>query len=367
MRVDPLVPSAPLGRDSRPVTIGKVVFGGSGVPVIAGPCSVEPGYLDHARAAAAAGASALRGCVFKPRTKPNTFQGLGAEGIDLLDQARAEIGLPIVAEPLSEDHIKVLLGHVDALQIGARSMQNTPLLRAAGATGLPVILKRGLSATIDEWLGAADYILETGNSDIVLCERGIRTFETATRGTLDISAVAVLRERTSLPVIVDPSHAAGRSDWVAPLAIAAVAVGADGLLIEAHPAPSESWSDADQAVTPAVLADIIGAIRLLAPSVRPTSVDTLPDCRSAIDAVDVALGRILQHRAELVAAVYELKQTEHRPVRDTGREKEVVEHVSAVAPRLPADSVERIMRTVIDACVDAAAGAAASNPEAVAG
>ncbi|MFN2451941.1 MAG: N-acetylneuraminate synthase family protein, partial [Candidatus Dormibacteria bacterium] len=223
MALRSLVPSAPRRGPGIQVAIGSVIFGGQAVPVIGGPCSVEPGYVAHARAMAATGVDALRGCVHKPRTKPGTFQGLGAGGLHLLDEARAATGLPIVAEPLSVEQVGPLTDHVDALQIGARSMQNTPLLRAAGRSGLPVILKRGMAATLDEWLGAAEYILGEGTDQVVLCERGIRTFETATRNTLDLSCIAVLRERSPLPVIVDPSHAAGNRDWVPALAMAAVA------------------------------------------------------------------------------------------------------------------------------------------------
>jgi 3-deoxy-7-phosphoheptulonate synthase len=278
------------------------VLGGPGVPVIAGPCSVEPGYVDHAVEVAAGGAAVLRGCVRKPRTRPGSFQGLGEAGLPLLDEARRRTGLPVLAEPLDVDDVEMLAPHVDALLVGARSMQNTPLLRAVGRARLPVVLKRGLAATYDEWLGAAEYVLAEGNPRVVLCERGIRTFETATRNTLDVAAVAVLRERTALPIIVDPSHAAGRSGWVAPLALAAVAAGADGLLVECHPVPEESWSDAAQALDMAALRRLVDAVALLAATVRPADSGEPAGRRAGIAAVDAAVARLLERRAALVAA-----------------------------------------------------------------
>ena len=251
------------------VRIGDVVIGGPRVPVLAGPCAAEPGYLDHADAVAASGAAALRGCVLKPRTRPQSFQGLGHEGSALLDEARQRTGLPILAEPLTVEDIELLLPHTDAFLIGARSMQNTPLLRAAGRSGRPVVLKRAFSATYDEWLGAADYVLGEGNDQVILCERGIRSFETTTRNTLDISAVVALRERTPQPIIVDPSHASGHAAWVCALGLAAVAAGADGLLVECHPHPEESWCDPLQAITPDQLRRLIEAVDFMATVVRP--------------------------------------------------------------------------------------------------
>ena len=268
--VDALVPAALRSPGAATlVSIGDVVIGGPRVPVLAGPCAVEPGYVGHAAAVAGARAAVLRGCVLKPRTHPGSYQGLGQAGTALLDDARRLTGLPILAEPLEVADVEMLMPHVDALMIGARSMQNTPLLRAAGRSGRPVILKRAFCATYDEWLGAAEYILGEGNDQVVLCERGIRTFETATRNTLDVSAIVVLRERTTLPIIVDPSHAAGRAAWVTPLAVAAVAAGADGLLVECHPQPSQSLSDPLQAITPDQLRRLIDAVDFLATVVRP--------------------------------------------------------------------------------------------------
>jgi 3-deoxy-7-phosphoheptulonate synthase len=345
----------------RRVTIGGVVFGGPAVPVIAGPCAVEPQYLSHALAMRDAGASMLRASVFKPRTRPDSFQGMGEEGLGLVETARAMTGKPVLVEPLGVEHVELLEGRVDAFLVGARSMQNTPLLRAAGRSGLPVVLKRGMAATYDEWLAAAEYVLAEGNEQVVLCERGIRTFETATRNTLDVSAIPVLRERTPLPVIVDPSHAAGRADWVPALALAAVAAGADGLLIESHPIPSESWSDAAQAITPATLEAIVAGAAVLAPMLRGHEAGELSEHRQIIDSLDLALGAVLQSRAGAVDAVQREKRRSGLPVRDREREREVVAHVAARVPRFSFQASARVMTAIIDGCVEAATGAIAED------
>jgi 3-deoxy-7-phosphoheptulonate synthase len=205
--------------------------------------------LESAFAVRGAGARMLRGGAFKPRTSPYAFQGLGVEGLELLAEARAATGLPVVSEVLDPRQVELVAEHVDMLQIGARNMQNFPLLAEVGRVQRPVLLKRGLSATVAELLLAAEHVMARGNGQVVLCERGIRTFETATRNTLDVAAVAVLKRETHLPVIVDPSHAAGRTDLVAPLAFAAIAAGADGLIIETHPDPASARSDGDQSLT----------------------------------------------------------------------------------------------------------------------
>ncbi len=338
----------------RRVSIGGVVLGGPAVPVIAGPCAVEPEYVSHALAMRDAGASMLRASIFKPRTRPDAFQGMGEEGLGLVARARALTGKPVLVEPLSVEHVELLQGRIDAFMIGARSMQNTPLLRAAGSSGLPVVLKRGMAATYDEWLAAADYVLGEGNQRVILCERGIRTFETATRNTLDVSAIPVLRERTPLPVIVDPSHAAGRADWVPALALAAVAAGADGLLIESHPNPRESWSDAAQAITPATLEAIIAGAAVLAPMLRGHEATELNEHRQIIDSLDLALGAVLQSRAGAVDAVQRDKRRTGLPVRDRVRESEVIAHIAARVPRFSVEASARVMTAVIDGCVEAA-------------
>ena len=245
----------------RAVRVGGAVVGGVRPLLIAGPCSVEPGYVEHALALAAVGADALRAGIFKPRTHPDSFQGMGLEALPLLLEAGRRTGLPLISEVLSADDAEALGDCVDGYQVGARNMQNYRLLEALGDIGRPVVLKRGFSATIDEWVAASEYIRRRGNDDVVLCERGIRTFETRTRNTLDISAVVVARELTDLPVIVDPSHAAGRREWVPALAMAALAAGADGLLVEAHPSPAQAWSDGQQAISLDVLAGLVTATR----------------------------------------------------------------------------------------------------------
>ena len=230
------------------VRVGTAEIGARKIVVIAGPCSVErwDQLLEAARAAKRAGASLLRGGVFKPRTSPYEFQGLGEPGLRLLAKASGETGLPVVTEILEPGKVKLVAKYADMFQIGARNAQNFSLLKAVGKSRKPVLLKRGMMMTIDEWLQAAEYILLEGNPNVVLCERGIRTFEKATRNTLDLAAVAVLRRQTHLPVLVDPSHATGSRDLVAPMAKAAVAAGADGLMIETHPSPESALSDPHQ-------------------------------------------------------------------------------------------------------------------------
>jgi 3-deoxy-7-phosphoheptulonate synthase len=224
--------------------------GGRELAIIAGPCSVEGREMlvSTARRVRAAGAGMLRGGAFKPRTSPYAFQGMGEAGLRLLAEVRAETGLPIVTEVMDTRQVEQIAEHADVLQIGARNMQNFALLSEVGRVQRPVLLKRGLSATLRELLMAAEYVMAQGNRDVILCERGIRTFETATRNTFDVAAIPVLKAETHLPVIVDPSHAAGRADLVAPLAFAAIAAGADGLIIEVHPCPEEALSDGDQSL-----------------------------------------------------------------------------------------------------------------------
>jgi 3-deoxy-7-phosphoheptulonate synthase len=241
------------------VLVGDLVIGDGHFVVVGGPCSVESReqILATADAVAASGAVMLRGGAFKPRTSPYAFQGLGWEGVALLAEAGRATGLPIVSEVMSVEQVERMAAAVDVLQIGARNMQNFDLLKAVGKTDRPILLKRGMAASIDELLSAAEYILAEGNPNVILCERGIRTFETATRNTLDLSAIPVLRERTHLPVMVDPSHGVGVRRWIAPLCRAAKAVGAHGLLIEVHPNPSEAKSDADQALTFSDFAEVM--------------------------------------------------------------------------------------------------------------
>jgi 3-deoxy-7-phosphoheptulonate synthase len=249
------------------IDVSGVPIGGATVQMIAGPCSVETAPQMQAAAAGvkAAGARLMRGGAFKPRTSPYAFQGKGVEGLELLRAAADAQGLPIVTELMDARMLETFLEHdVDVIQIGTRNMQNFDLLKEVGRTSKPVILKRGMSATISEWLMAAEYIAAAGNHNIIFCERGIRTFETAYRNTLDVTAVPMLKRETHLPVIVDPSHAGGKAWMVPALSCAAVAAGADGLLIEVHPNPCDAWCDADQALTPAEFATLMGQLRGIA-------------------------------------------------------------------------------------------------------
>ncbi|WP_033166040.1 3-deoxy-7-phosphoheptulonate synthase [Clostridium sp. KNHs205] len=233
------------------VRVGNATIGGDELVIMSGPCAVESReqLFETAHAIKKAGAQILRGGAYKPRTSPYAFQGLEEEGLKFMKEAREETGLAVVCEVTSLAAIEAAVKYVDMLQIGARNMQNFYLLKEAGKTGLPVLLKRGLSATIDEWLNAAEYIIAEGNPNVVLCERGIRTFETATRNTLDISAVPVIKAKSHLPIIVDPSHACGVRSYVKPLSMSAVAVGADGLMVETHPNPAIALSDGPQSLT----------------------------------------------------------------------------------------------------------------------
>ena len=242
--------SQEIKHDRTVVEVRGVQIGGGDVVVIAGPCSVESReqLMETARAVKAAGANMLRGGAYKPRTSPYDFQGLGIEALEFLKEAREETGLPVVTEVMSEGDVEVVAEYADMLQVGARNMQNFSLLRRLAPVNRPVLLKRGPSATIKEWLLAAEYLLAGGNPNIVLCERGIKTFGTETRNTLDLAAVALAKELSHLPVIVDPSHATGRRDLVPAVSKAAVAVGADGLIIEVHPCPERALSDGPQSL-----------------------------------------------------------------------------------------------------------------------
>jgi 3-deoxy-7-phosphoheptulonate synthase len=246
--------------------IDGFTVGGEEITIIAGPCSVESRsqILETAMAVKEAGANALRGGVFKPRTSPYAFQGLGEEGLEYLAEARSVTGLPIVAEIMSQTQLEVIVKYVDVLQVGARNMQNYNLLRAIGETRTSVLLKRGLSATIEELLMSAEYILSGGNKQVMLCERGIRTYETATRNTTDINAIPVLKNLTHLPVILDPSHSTGHADYVAAIARAAIAAGADGLIVEVHPDPAHAVSDGKQSLKPERFAAMVKQVGQIA-------------------------------------------------------------------------------------------------------
>jgi 3-deoxy-7-phosphoheptulonate synthase len=260
-------------RDMHPqdtqVALDGVKIGGPQIIIMAGPCSVETReqIIETAIAVKEAGAHALRGGAFKPRSSPYSFQGLGEEGLELLAEARQVTGLPIVTEVMSPEQIPLVMRYADMLQIGARNMQNYALLQAVGKANHPVLLKRGMMSTIEELLMSAEYILSNGNSRVVLCERGIRTFEKYTRNTTDINAVPVIKQMSHLPVVIDPSHGTGKWEYVTAVARAGIAAGADGLIIEVHPHPEEAWSDGAQSLKPEKFAQMVKDIKKIAEAV----------------------------------------------------------------------------------------------------
>ena len=252
------------------VRVGDVEIGGGEVVVMAGPCSVESldQVMETAEAVKAAGAKVLRGGAFKPRTSPYSFQGMGDTGLHILDEVRRRTGLKIITEVMDPNHVEIISEFADILQIGTRNMYNYPLLRQVGQSRKPVLLKRGMSATIEEWLMAAEYVMAGGNFNVIMCERGIRTFETtAVRNTLDLSAIPVIKRLSHLPVVIDPSHGTGKWYLVKPMSLAAVAAGADGLLVEVHPSPDTALSDGAQSLTPANFAEMMDSLRVVTSAV----------------------------------------------------------------------------------------------------
>jgi 3-deoxy-7-phosphoheptulonate synthase len=303
---------------------------------MAGQCAVESReqLAATARWVKREGATMLRGGAYKPRSSPYTFQGLEVEGLRLLASVRDEVGLPIVTEVTNPADVPVFEDHVDMLQVGARNMQNFVLLKAVGRSKLPVLLKRGLSATIEELLMAAEYILAAGNPNVVLCERGIRSFDTSTRNILDLAAVPVLRERTHLPVIVDPSHATGHRPLVRPMAVAGAAAGADGLIIEVHPNPPQALSDSEQSLSFPEFGDLMDDLRRFEYLRRPSAATTpaatvivpgdLERLRGRIDDVDARIAALIEERAQLAVAVQQTrKETDHG--HDVERERALLE------------------------------------------
>jgi len=284
--VDRVVPiSRPYKLASREFQPADSVFpldgvsmGGNEIVIIAGPCSVESRtqLLETAQAVREAGGHALRGGVYKPRTSPYSFQGMGEAGLELLAEARDLTGLPVVSEVMREEQIPLMVKYVDVMQIGARNMQNFALLHAAGESQHPVLLKRGMMATVEELLMAAEYILSHGNRRIILCERGIRTYETSTRNTTDINAIPVLKEQTHLPVLLDPSHSTGNWSYVTAIARAGIAAGADGLIIEVHPEPENALSDGSQSLKPERFADLVRQVKAVAQVVGRDLAPSLP-------------------------------------------------------------------------------------------
>ena len=258
--------------DDSIIDVSGVKVGGDHLAVIAGPCSIESEeqVIEIARAAKAAGANMLRGGAFKPRTSPYAFQGMGSSGLDILYKAGKEVGMPIVSELMSADHLEEFDEKVDLIQIGARNMQNFDLLKQLGKTKRPILLKRGLSATFEEWIMSAEYIMAAGNPNVILCERGIRTFESYTRNTLDLQAIPVVKKLTHLPIIIDPSHAGGKWWLVEPMARAAVAAGADGLMIEVHNNPEKALCDGPQSLKPEKFEAVIKQVRDIAKIIGKT-------------------------------------------------------------------------------------------------
>ena len=347
------------GRGARPVLVG-----GRELAVVAGPCSVEGRAMLLATAAAVrdAGGSALRGGAFKPRTSPYDFQGLGEAALEMLVEARAETGLPIVTEVVDPRQVAHHAEDADLLQIGTRNMHNTALLAEVGRSGRPVLLKRGFSARIDEFLFAAEYVMHAGNRDVILCERGIRTFETATRNTLDVAAIPLLKAETHLPVIVDPSHAGGRRALVTPLALAAIAAGADGLIVEVHPDPARALSDGEQSLPPDGLLAMLRALRPIAnaagrrmpraPSDAPTTIDdeaALRALRDRITETDLAIVDLAAERAALARRARDAKLALGVPILDPAREREVERLILERARDrgLPDTHLESIARALI--------------------
>ena len=349
------------------VRIGDADIGlGSEMVVMAGPCAVESReqLLETARCVGREGARVLRGGAWKPRTSPYSFQGLGVPALKLLAEAREATGLPVISEVVDPADVELFDQHVDVLQVGARNMQNFALLKAVGHSRRAVLLKRGPSATIEEWLLAAEYILAAGNPNVILCERGIRTFETATRNTLDLSAVPVLREKTHLPIVVDPSHGTGHRSLVGPMALAGAAVGADGLLIEVHPDPANARSDGDQSLSFDEFGDLMDELRRLqfvrAPEAtsdagkdRPLIAGGIEELRNRIDDMDARLAELVQERAA-VALEVQRHRDPHVHGHDVRRERALLERAASGAsgPMTPVeltmifDSVLRASRSV---------------------
>lgn len=274
-------------RSARPdgtiVTVGNVEIGHRAPVIMAGPCVVESmdGLVDAARLVRASGGHILRGGAFKPRTSPYSFQGLGEEGLQILAHAREVTGLPIVTEVMEPEQVDLVAHYADMLQIGSRNMSNFPLLRRASAAGKPILLKRGFSATVEEWLMSAEYVLAGGNDRVVLCERGIRGFDTATRFTLDLNVVPLVQQLTHLPIVVDPSHGTGRRELVEPMALAGIAAGAHGLMLEMHPTPDDALCDAAQSIHPETLDRIIARSMSISDLLHPALATVTPLAASA--------------------------------------------------------------------------------------
>lgn len=351
---------AGLKAERSTIEINGVTLGGKEIILIGGPCAVESSIQmsQSAETVKKAGGKILRGGVFKPRTSPYSFQGLGREGLNYLVQAAKEQGLLCVTEVIDAPSLELVVDEIDIIQIGARNMQNFELLKMAGRINKPVILKRGLSATIEEWLLAAEYILSAGNPNVILCERGIRTYEPSTRNTLDLSAVGVAKELSHLPVIVDPSHAAGRRDLIASLSKAAIASGADGLLIETHPNPAEAVSDGPQSLHPEQFIQLAEELGIVAEAVNrvfdcgsKNAEETLESLRSQIDDIDHTIIERLAARMQIVSKVADQKRLDR--VKDNTREKEVMQRLTNLSDelKLPSELVKKIYPIIFEVAI----------------
>lgn len=351
---------AGLKAERSSIEVKGVTIGGKEIILIGGPCAVESSIQmsQSAETVKKAGGKILRGGVFKPRTSPYSFQGLGREGLNYLVQAAKEQDLLCVTEVIDAPSLELVVDEIDIIQIGARNMQNFELLKMAGKINKPIILKRGLSATIEEWLLAAEYILSAGNPKVILCERGIRTYEPSTRNTLDLSAVGVAKELSHLPVIVDPSHAAGRRDLIASLSKAAIACGADGLLIEMHPNPAEAVSDGAQSLYPEQFVQLAGELGVVAESVKrifacggTKAEESLESLRNQIDHIDQTIIECLAARMQIVKQVADQKRLDR--VKDSAREKEVIQRLITLGNELelPSELVKKIYPVIFEVAV----------------
>jgi 3-deoxy-7-phosphoheptulonate synthase len=337
------------------IEVGNITLGGKEIILMGGPCAVESSDQMYKAAMTVknSGGKILRGGVFKPRTSPYSFQGLGLEGVNYLVKAAREEGLLCVTEVIDARSLDLVADKVDLLQVGARNMQNFELLKLVGKIKKPIILKRGLSATIEEWLLAAEYIMAAGNPQVILCERGIRTYEPSTRNTLDLSAVGVAKELSHLPVIVDPSHAAGRRDLISSLSKAAVAAGADGLLIEMHPNPAEAVSDGPQSLTPEqfeILAQELGSVAQSVGRIFVTGKhqENLVSLRSEIDEIDKNIIERLAERMHIAKRIGAQKRLDR--VKDSGREKDILQRLIPLAEelKLPPEYIKKIYALVFE-------------------
>jgi len=342
----PRVEALPRATEVRPatvVTVGGFRVGGGTRAVIAGPCTVESEEQIRrlARAVARAGATALRGGVFKPRTSPYSFQGHGLHALRWLKEAGERVGLPVVTEVMAPAQVGPVAEVADVLQIGARNCQNYDLLKEAGAAGRPILLKRGFGTTVDEWLASAEYLLDAGCEQVMLCERGIRTFEQSTRGTLDLGGLLAARQLTHLPLLADPSHAAGRKELVPGLARAAWGAGVDGLIVEVHDAPESAWCDGPQALLPEDLERLCDEFGLL-----PGATPSVERVRTAIDAVDREIGRLVARRLELCRRVADAKRAAGVPLRDAAREETVMARYLET-PGIDEGSARRLAESLI--------------------